>query len=153
VLDFPTDRYLRAARRLADLSQREFAEKTGLTQSVVARAEHSPHLARVDQFARLLETAGLRLLVVDDEGREFAPEGEDAANRRDRGYRRYPAHVDVRPGTDGWWGDGWPMFFGKRPQYTFDRVRWRRDMEREWAKRQDTAADSEQSNADGANRE
>jgi transcriptional regulator with XRE-family HTH domain len=151
VLDFPTDRYLRAARALADLSQRELAEKAGLTQSAVARAEHSPHLAQVGQFARLLETAGLRLLVVDNEGREFAPEGEEAPNRRDRGYRRYPAHLDIRPGTEHWWGEGWPMFVGKTPKYTFDRVRWRRNMEREWAKKQNAAAgkDSEQSITDG----
>jgi transcriptional regulator with XRE-family HTH domain len=136
VLDFPTDRYLRAARALADLSQRELAEKAGLTQSVVARAEHSPHLARVGQFARLLETAGLRLLVLDNDGREFAPEVEEAASRRDRGYRRYPAHLDVRPGSERWWGREWPMFFGKTPKYTFDRARWRRNMEREWEKRE-----------------
>jgi transcriptional regulator with XRE-family HTH domain len=153
VLDFPIDRYLRAARRLADLSQRELAEKAGLTQSVVARAEHSPHLARLDQVARLLETAGLRLLVIDNEGREFVPEDEEAANRRDRGYRRYPAHLDVRPGTDGWWGEGWPMFFGKRPQYTFDRVRWRRDFDRGLEERKNTEADSEQSNTDSADHE
>ena len=116
------------------MSQLELAEKARLTQAVVARVERSPHLARVGQLARLLETAGLHLIVVDSEGREFAPEGDADANRRDRGHRRYPAHLDVRPGTEHWWGREWPMFWGKTPKYTFDRARWRRDIEREWAK-------------------
>jgi hypothetical protein len=92
------------------------------------------------------------LLVIDDEGREFAPEGEEAANLRNRGCRRYPAHLDVRPGTDRWWGRDWPMFFGKTPAYTFDRARHRRDFYRWPEKQKFTAADSELSDTDGAER-
>ena len=129
--DFPADRYIRAARAIADLSQRELATRAGVPDHVVVKTEAAPRYARVGQFACLLEAVGLHLIVVDDEGREIAPEDIQQAKRVDRGRRRFPAHLDVRPGKDDWWGDGWPMFAGKTPQYTFDRSRgyrdWRRD--------------------------
>lgn len=132
VLHFPSDRYLRAARRRADLSQRELAARAGVSQSCVARIEHSPQLAKVDHLAWLLSSAGgLRLIVVDEAGTEIGPEDEVDAERRDRGHRRYPAHLDLRPGTEDWWGEGWPMFTGLTPEYTFDRKRSERDWRRE----------------------
>ena len=129
--DFPADRYIRAARAIADCSQRELAMRAGVTHRVVAKTEHTPQYARVEQFARLLEAVGLHLIVVDDEGREVQPESVEHAKLVDRGRRRCPAHLDVRPGKEDWWGDGWPMFAGKTPEYTFDRSRWYRDWRRE----------------------
>ena len=129
--EFPADRYVRAARAIADLSQRELALRAGVPHHIVAKAEHSPRLARVDEFACLLEAAGLHLIVVDDDGREIPAEDAQLAKRRDRGRRRFPAHLDVREGKDDWWGDGWPMFQGKTPAYTFDRSRGYRDWRRE----------------------
>jgi transcriptional regulator with XRE-family HTH domain len=129
--DFPADRYVRAARAIADLSQRELAIRAGLPHHVVARTESTLRQAHVGDFARLLEAAGLHLIVVDDEGREVVPEDMQNAMRVDRGHRRYPAHLDVREGKDDWWGDGWPMFQGKTPKYTFDRSRCYRDWRRE----------------------
>lgn len=131
-VSFPADRYLRAARRRADLSQRELADKAGVPQSTVARVERLPAKASVNSVAILLAATGLRLAVLDKDGAEVEPEDEDDADRRDRGYRRYPAHLDVRPGSDNWWGYGWPMFDGMEPEYTFDRDRWTRD----WRRRQ-----------------
>ena len=134
---FPIDRYVRAARRNADFSQRELARRAGLPHQVVAKVERQPTLARVCDVAVLLEAAGLHLAVLDDDGREFVPESVQRNGLKDRGARRFPAHLDVRPGSDGWWGDGWPMFFGKTPDYTFDRSRglrdWRRRREDEGA--------------------
>jgi hypothetical protein len=54
-----------------------------------------------------------------------------SAALKDRARRRFPAHLDVRAGSDGWWGDGWPMFDGKTPTHTFDRNRGWRDWRRE----------------------
>jgi hypothetical protein len=129
--EFPVDRYMRSVRRLVDLSQREFALRAGVPHFVVANVERNPRLARVTDFAQLIEAVGMRLVVVDDKGREVAPEEGPGSKLRDRGRRRFPAHLDVREGKDDWWGDGWPMFQGKTPQYTFDRSRWYRDWRRE----------------------
>ncbi len=102
---FPAGRYLRAARYRAGLSQRELAEEAGVSHSVVARIEHMPAQARVEHLATLLHVAGLTLIVVDESGAEFLPEARADNERRNDGGRRFPAHLDVRPGSEGWWGD------------------------------------------------
>ena len=127
---FPADRYVRAARAAADLSQRELAERANVPHYVVGNVERTPSLARVSDVAKLLSAAGLTLQVVDADGQVFEPESEDNARLRDRGRRRFHAHLVVRPSDEGWWGDGWPMFFGKVPNYTFDRNRDLRDWRR-----------------------
>jgi len=129
-MTFPADRYLRAARHRADLSQRELADKAGVPQSLVARAERHPTKATAANTSVMLSAMGFRLVVVDEQGNELEPEDEADADRRDRGNRRYPAHLDIRDGKDHWWGYGWPMFDGKEPEYTFDRDRWARDYRR-----------------------
>jgi transcriptional regulator with XRE-family HTH domain len=129
--EFPADRYIRAARKLADFSQRELASRAGIPYSVVARVESTPERARVGDFALLLHAAGLRMQIVDNAGREIVPERRESADLTDRARRRYPAHLDVRPGKAGWWGDGWPMFDGKAPANTFDRSRGLRDWRRQ----------------------
>jgi transcriptional regulator with XRE-family HTH domain len=142
-MTFPADRYLRAARHRADLSQRELAEKSGVPQSTIARVERHPAKATASNTAILLSAMGFRLVVVDENGNELEPEAEDDADRRDRASRRYPAHLDVRPGDDDWWGYGWPMFDGMEPEFTFDRARhirdWRRGRWAEQARRRDAS--------------
>lgn len=54
---------IREARTLADLSQRELAERAGTTQSVVGRIEAGLTTPRVDTVERLLQAAGYRLVL------------------------------------------------------------------------------------------
>jgi HTH-type transcriptional regulator/antitoxin HipB len=140
VTKFPSDRLLRAARHWADFSQRELAAMTGLTQTIVARIERTPELARVEHFAMLLEATGFRLAVLDRDGVELAPESEADAERRDAAGRRFPAHLDVRSGRDCWWGRGyWAICERPAPEFTFS-GRWRRDFRRYFDARDDEAA-------------
>jgi transcriptional regulator with XRE-family HTH domain len=135
--EYPVDRYLRAGRAAADLSQRELAQRAGVAPHVVVAAESDPRRAHVHDFVRLLRSLGLALQIVDADGQVFEPESEDKARLTDRGRRRFPAHLDVRPTEEGWWGDGWPMFFGKVPTHTFDRSRELRDWRRHKQQRQE----------------
>ena len=135
--EFPADRYLRAARAAADLSQRELADRAKLPHYIVGNVERTPMLARISDVAKLLGAVGLTLQVVDADGQVFEPEPEQKAKLRDRGRRRFPAHLDVRTTDEGWWGDGWPMFFGKVPKHTFDRSRDLRDWRRYKQQRQE----------------
>lgn len=84
--------YVRRARRLADLSQRQLAERTGIAQARVSRVENGAGLD-VRAFVRMLAVAGLRLAVVDGSGAEVAPMPSDVF--RDGAGRRHPAHLDV----------------------------------------------------------
>jgi HTH-type transcriptional regulator/antitoxin HipB len=118
---------LRRIRRLADLSQKELADACGLSQSAVAQAENGRRGLPVAALARAAELAGLRLALLDTEGREVA--GMDDAAVRDRAGRRFPAHLDTRYGDDGWWYDV-HRYGRERPWYTFDRARWARDRDR-----------------------
>jgi transcriptional regulator with XRE-family HTH domain len=124
---------MRAFRRLTDLSQRELGERIGASAYVIARMELRPDLARAQMFAKVAVAAGMRLQVTTSAGEPFEPAlpPQDIACLRDQGGRLYPAHLDVRPASHGWWGDGWPMFFGHAPQHTFDRNRFARDWRRE----------------------
>lgn len=90
---------IRRIRRVADLSQRDLAQRLGISQSTVARWEtgrSSPTLGVVEQ---MLALGGLRLEMTDATGATVAPMREDAA--RDRAGRRFPAHVDLD--ALGWW--------------------------------------------------
>lgn len=89
--------YVRRARRLADLSQRELSALIGIDQSQVARIE-AGRAVDVATFARMLAAAGLRLAVVDSDGVEVRPMPADVM--RDGGGRRQPAHLDVRAAPD-----------------------------------------------------
>jgi HTH-type transcriptional regulator/antitoxin HipB len=115
---------LRRIRRLADLSQRQLADRCGVSQSMVARAE----TGRQDVTVQLLETAArladLRLALLDGDGREVAGMVDDAV--RDMGGRRFPAHLDTRHGDEDWW-HGPHRYERDQPWYTFDRDRWVRD--------------------------
>jgi HTH-type transcriptional regulator/antitoxin HipB len=84
--------YVRRARRIADLSQRELAAHVGVTQSQISRIEAGRDVT-VAAFARILARAGLRVAIVDGDGTEVEPMPDDVL--RDRAGRRPPAHLDV----------------------------------------------------------
>ena len=90
-----TGRFVVRARRLTDLSQRDLAERVGSSQSAIARLEQGRSRTSLAAFSEILGLAGLRLAVLDDEGREVAPVPVDAV--RDNQGRRFPAHLDVVP--------------------------------------------------------
>ncbi|MEQ6898501.1 helix-turn-helix domain-containing protein [Microbacterium sp. KR10-403] len=87
-----TSGFVRRARRLADLSQRELAERIGAKQPRVSAIEGGADLS-VQMFMGILATAGLRLTVVDVEGNPVEPMPDDVFH--DRAGRRRPAHLDV----------------------------------------------------------
>jgi transcriptional regulator with XRE-family HTH domain len=121
---------LRRIRRNADLSQRELAAAAGLSASAVAHAEAGSRDLPVGGLVRAAALAGLRLVLLDETGHEVA--GMAAGAVRDRGRRRYPAHLDVRYSDQGWWAE-FDRYTLVQPWYTFDRVRWSRDwLRREW---------------------
>lgn len=138
---FDTGGYVRRLRRVAGLSQRAMADLTDMTQQTLARVETARQDLRVREFAALVRTAGLRLVLVDGSGAEVAPMQPDTV--RDAGGRRFPAHVDVRHGDDDWW-HGPHRYTREQPTYTFslgrelqagdhpapspeDDLRWRRE--------------------------
>lgn len=98
---------LRGARRLADLSQRELAEKAGTSRRVVERIESGETAGpRPSTVVTLLAAADCRLGL-----QRGAPAVDKQTGITDRAGRLYPAHLDVRPvdyfGT--WWGDWAPL--------------------------------------------
>jgi HTH-type transcriptional regulator/antitoxin HipB len=119
---------LRRIRRRADLSQRELAGRLGVSKSAVAAVEAGVRPLAVDLLARAAQLAGLRLALLDDRGQEVT--GMSVAGVRDRGNRRYPAHLDVRHSDLGWWAD-LERYTRRRPDFTFDRKRRTRDADRE----------------------
>ncbi|BEP16098.1 hypothetical protein acdb102_44090 [Acidothermaceae bacterium B102] len=121
---------LRAARHRADLSQRELAERAGISRGVVGDVESGrSNSPSVDVVLRLLAAAGCGLVAVGPDGEVLTARKYDDV--RDRGYRAWPAHLDVRPvrnAGDWWFGfarpGGMPL-----PPYTTD-GRSRRDVRR-----------------------
>lgn len=91
--DFDLSGIVAAARRRADLSQRDLAELSGIPQSSVAATESRARSMQVAALVRLLDAAGLRLAVLDEEGAEVRPFDSRAA--RDNAGRRFPAHLDA----------------------------------------------------------
>lgn len=91
--DFDLSGVVAAARRRADLSQRELAALSGIPQSTVAAAESRARSMQVAVLVRLLDAAGLRLAVLDEDGAEVRPFDSRAA--RDNAGRRFPAHLDA----------------------------------------------------------
>lgn len=92
---FDVGGYLARARRMADLSQRELAGLAGVHQSALARWESGARAVTVETLARVLDVVGLRLEVVDQDGRSVLPFDPDTV--RDNAGRRFPAHLDVLP--------------------------------------------------------
>ncbi len=121
---------VRAARRRADTSQREMAEKAGIAASTIGRIEAGslrPSLAVVEA---VLAVAGIRLVAVGPDGRAVPPMWDAPdGNLRDGAGRRYPSHLDVIVDPTGW--DWWGGRYGlARPPETFLRDRERRDVQR-----------------------
>lgn len=83
------------ARRQADLSQRDLAERIGSAASSIARVESGKGLPSLSALHQMLQACGLRLTAVDHEGRPVEP--APAGLVRDNGGRRFPAHLDVDP--------------------------------------------------------
>jgi transcriptional regulator with XRE-family HTH domain len=115
---------LRRIRRTADLSQRELAAALGVARSTIARAETGARDLPATMLARAAELAGLRLGLLDTDGRAVA--GMTPAAVRDRAGRLFSAHLDVRHGDEDWW-HGSERYSRQRPWYTFDRDRRARD--------------------------
>jgi HTH-type transcriptional regulator/antitoxin HipB len=94
---------VRRIRRLADLSQRELSARIGISKSAVAAAESGRAGLDARVLARAAALAGLRLALVDGQGREVPGMDPDAV--RDTAGRLYPAHLDTRYSDEGWWHD------------------------------------------------
>jgi transcriptional regulator with XRE-family HTH domain len=125
---YPAGGLLRAARRRADLSQRDLARAAKIHPSTVGRIEAGELQPSLEIFRRLLGAAGLYFAVVDDDGRVVHPMC-DREDLLDGAERRYPAHLDVIPDpTPGeWWGGKYGL---SRPPETFHRDRRYRDERR-----------------------
>jgi transcriptional regulator with XRE-family HTH domain len=122
---YPVPGLLRRARRLADLSQHQLAKRAKVPQSTVARIESGKLAPSLKLFQRLLDAAGLSLVVVDNEGHVVQPMRE-SDDTRGGGGRRYPSHLDtiLDPRSGEWWGDSYGL---ARPPETFWRNRRERD--------------------------
>ncbi|TCK26519.1 helix-turn-helix domain-containing protein [Pseudonocardia endophytica] len=121
---------VRAARRRADTSQREMAEKAGLAASTVGRIEAGSLHPSLAVLEAVLAAAGIRLVAVGPDGKAVPPmlDAPDH-NLRDGAGRRYPSHLDVIIDPTGW--DWWGGRYGlARPPETFLRDRERRDVQR-----------------------
>ncbi len=135
MLEFDLPGALRRIRRRADLSQRELAVAGGISQASVAKAESARRDLPVRLLVRLAGVADLRLALLDAAGQEVPPMASDAV--RDRGGRRFPAHLDTRHGDQDWW-HGAERYARDQPWYTFDRLRYTRD---QWRERSGTPDD------------
>lgn len=93
--------HIRRVRRWADLSQRDLAAGLGVSPAAVGRWETGGPMS-VAMFEQILAVAGLRIMIVEDDGPESRPTRpmrQDSV--RDGGGRRYPAHLDVLPSSPG----------------------------------------------------
>lgn len=113
---------LREARRFAGLSQRALASHCHQPAGTIAAVESGQRDVSVTRFAAMLAACGWQLRVIDGHGASV--DGLVDTDLRDRGHRRYPAHVELR-GTEqlgSWWGDRWGSYWGRppRPARTFD---------------------------------
>lgn len=109
---------VRRIRRAADLSQRELADRLGLSKSTIAAIEAGTRDIRVAVLSAAAEAAGMRLALLDQQGREVTAMHPGAV--RDRGGRRFPAHLDTVLGDDR--ATRWEHRPGRRrPTYTFGR--------------------------------
>jgi transcriptional regulator with XRE-family HTH domain len=109
---------------MADLSQRELAAASGISRATVGHVESGTRDLPVRLLVRLAALAHLRLALVDDTGDQIQPMAPGAV--RDRGNRRFPAHLDTRYGDEDWW-HGESRYSREQPWYTFDRLRYTRD--------------------------
>jgi transcriptional regulator with XRE-family HTH domain len=125
---FPVSGLMRAARRRADLSQRQLAVKSATCHTTVAKVESGEKMPSLAMMERLLDACGFRLVVVDQNNRRLRPM-IDSDNTLDGADRRFPAHLDVilDPEPGEWWADSYGL---ARPPETFYRNRRVRDQQR-----------------------
>jgi transcriptional regulator with XRE-family HTH domain len=118
---------LRRIRRLADMSQRELGQACGVSQAVVAQAESGRRDLKVGTLAAAAALAGLRLTLVNGDDVEVQPMSPEGV--RDRGRRRFLAHLDTRRAGAGHW-----LYEPRRdrpePSFTVTRDRTSRDARR-----------------------
>ena len=124
----PTGKWIRAARRARGLSQRELAEATRIPASTISRIEADANVPRFDTVVALLAPLGYELVIVDAKGNLLVPDADHDV-LRDRGGRRFPAHLKygrVRDYFDplgrNWWGwerIAWPFGLGWVPEFTY----------------------------------
>ena len=134
MIEIPIGALLRQARRKADFSQRQLAEKAGVSKSYIAALESTAkaETVRLRTLVRILEVTGYEISIVDVNGRRADPLWDGP---RDRAGRRYPAHLDIRRVYElaDWWG--WLHFSSwanpPMPDYTFDLDRGIRDVRRD----------------------
>ena len=126
--DSPVPGWVRAARRRADLSQRQLAEQAGVSASTVGRIEAGSLQPSLGMLVRLLAVADIELVAVDGDRRPVLPM-LTAEDTTDGAGRRYPAHLDtvLDPKMGEWWGDRYGL---ARPPETFHRDRRHRDAQR-----------------------
>ncbi|MGY2001739.1 helix-turn-helix domain-containing protein [Blastococcus sp. SYSU DS1024] len=111
---------LRRIRRRAELSQRELAARLGVSKSTVAAVESGTTGMDARLVAAAARLGGLRLGLLDDEGRPVA--GMAAGTVRDGAGRRFPAHLDTMLSEErAWRWEHQPRL--RQPTYTFDRRR------------------------------
>jgi HTH-type transcriptional regulator/antitoxin HipB len=115
---------VRRIRRLADLSQRELADRLAVSKSLIAGVESGVRGLDARVLARAAALAGLRLSLLDAAGNQIDGMSPDAV--RDLSGRRFPAHLDTLHSDDRWWRYE-HRFDRPEPWFTFDRVRGGRD--------------------------
>ncbi|MDP9444532.1 MAG: helix-turn-helix domain-containing protein [Actinomycetota bacterium] len=93
---------LRFARRDTDLSQRQLARYSGVPKSTIADIETASVDVSLRIAALLLATTGFEVLIRGPDGQLVDCLLEN--DRRDRGGRRFPAHLDLIPRREsaGW---------------------------------------------------
>jgi HTH-type transcriptional regulator/antitoxin HipB len=109
---------IRRIRRRADLSQRELAVRLHVSKSAVAAFESGARSIDVHLLAAGAALAGLRIALLDESGAEVRGMHPDGV--RDRGGRRFPAHLDTVHSDQR--ASRWehrPLI--RQPTYTFDR--------------------------------
>ncbi len=113
---------VRRIRRRADCSQRELAARVGTSKSAIAAAETGAAGLDARLLASAAHLAGLRIALLDEAGAEVRGMRPDGV--RDRGGRRFPAHLDTVLSEER--ASRWehrPLL--RQPTYTFDRRdRW-----------------------------
>lgn len=121
---------VRTVRRRADLSQRELAQRAGLSRSTIGRIESRSLAPGLRALVAILAVAGMRLVAIDEDNRRVPPmEDPPGDDMRDGAGRRYPSHLDtiLDPAPGEWWGDRFGL---ARPPETFRRDREMRDVMR-----------------------